>query len=213
MNSVPFLASVLLVAAGFWAAPSPTSPISNVLIKRDRALFIYGPLTGSNLSVPSFFSQAERLRENPSTSPVYVLVSSEGGDIDIGRQMHLRLNQLKLKGIDVVCTVVDTAQSAAFYLLPGCSRRLTLKSSKFMMHQIRWSITNALLNAQDLARGAAELDMLNNSTVRDLILSMKPPLQKKFQDDYFATKEWTGEQLAKEFPNWIQLVDTIIYVD
>lgn len=210
---MPILA-LSIVFAGFWSAPASTqSPAPNVLVKRDRTLFIYGPLVGSNVAVPSFFAQAERLLADPSNTPVYVVLSSDGGDIEVGKAMQNRMDNLTAKGIQVTCVIVDSAQSAAFYLLAGCSKRLSLKSARFMMHQIRWAITNALLSASELSQAAAELDMLNNATVAQLIVSMKPPMQTKFRDGFFATKEWTGEQLAKEFPSWIQLVDTIVYID
>jgi hypothetical protein len=82
-----------------------------------------------------------------------------------------------------------------------------------MMHQIRWAISNAVLNAAQLTKASAELDLVNNFTISELVGSMKPPSPTKFREDFFATKEWTGEQLVNEYPGWIGLVDTIIYVD
>lgn len=214
MKFLSLMVAVTLAAAGIWSTPASTSaPIPEVQVKRDRALFIYGPMVYTNISVPGFFAQADRIQSDPSTSPVFVVISSEGGDIEVGKAMQYRVNLLKAKGINVICAVVDSSQSAAFYMMVTCSRRVTLKSAKFMMHQIRWAISGAVLNSGQLTKAAAELDLVNNYTLQELIGSMKPPKPTQFKEDFFATKEWTGEQLAKEFPNWIQMVDTIIYID
>lgn len=211
MNYMSIIPALLLVGAVLTAGPKPDQLPTNILVKRDRALYLTGTIGAP--SQVMFMSQLRHLVTIETKEPAYVLVSSLGGDIEYVKQMQTGIEVLKSKGVFVTCIVVDNAQSAALSFLTSCNKRVALATARFMMHQVRAVMPGIGVSSQELKQLAGEVDQLNESTVAELIASMKPPLHKKFREEFFRTKEWTGEQLAKEYPGWVGLVDTIEYVD
>jgi ATP-dependent protease ClpP protease subunit len=66
-----------------------------------------------------------------------IILSSPGGDVITGSLLIDRMEQLKLRGINIRCVVRDVAASMAFQILLHCNERYATPHSFLLWHPVR----------------------------------------------------------------------------
>jgi ATP-dependent protease ClpP protease subunit len=141
-----------------------------------------------------------------STSPIYVLINSGGGDVLAGLQFVSAIKAAQSLGVRVRCFVPNIAMSMAFVILSECSERYALKYSLLLFHPMRISLMGSY-KADDLADFSNGLSLLEEPLIRTMIRKTGLP-RAMFLRNYKAETIWTAETFKLFSPKFLKIVDS-----
>ena len=142
--------------------------------------------------------------------PLYMLINSPGGDLQVGTVIISTMQMIQSRGIKIICISTIQAHSMAFILFSYCSKRYSLTNTGFLIHQARASVpTNMIMTAKDLRMQASQLDKINRKILSGIIAKSKMP-KKMLTEGFYNEKLWLAKDLTKyaEY-GWITIVKDI----
>jgi ATP-dependent protease ClpP protease subunit len=135
------------------------------------------------------------LAEGTKLKEVVILVNSPGGSVDAGQLFVQAMEQLKSRGVKLICVSGVLAASMGFQILAHCDRILVLPSTLLLFHPVRIS-TSQGLTSDMLAYVKEQMDLIEPKLNSDLQKKFKFP-KKYFDFHYRAETLHSASELAK----------------
>lgn len=175
-------------------APSPQ--VSN------RFLFLDGVITSDTIA--PLKEALEQVIGSDDTSPVKILINSPGGEVLSGMAFINRMQNVKAKGIDIDCYVLDFAASMAFQIFTQCTHRYAMPASFLLWHGIRVRtrepITAAL--ALSISEDLHRTDRLMITQLKSALNLSDDEIMHHFNNETF----WPGMVLKEADPKFLDIV-------
>ena len=105
--------------------------VDTLKVSREHSIRINGWITDEQVEKlqDAFLKKVDKFHKR-----IYIVIDSNGGQVDSGLKMVKEINSWKALGVTVNCVVNGNAMSMAFYFLIGCDNRYITENSKLMWH-------------------------------------------------------------------------------
>ena len=138
---------------------------------------------------------------------ITLLINSPGGDVLAGIILIGAMRQAHARGTTISCVVPILAASMAFHVLAACDRRIALRESFLLFHEMYQGAQH--LTGRDAEHAAFEMKQM--SDLLDPILLKELGVSKAIFDKHNQLQTmWTAQSFTETFPKFhLQLVDVI----
>ena len=189
--------AALLFSGPCFAKSSPT-------LDPKRTLTIVGEVGGNMIPL------AQRMVELSKTpGDIDIVISSPGGSVAAGTFFITALELARARGSNVRCYVTGLAASMAFQIFAHCDERYALPTAYLLWHPVRAGFFMASFTPDQAAQLAEDLKRTEKWATNDLISRFFEHREKYFWKHYHAETLFIAEDLAKEVPGLVDIVDDV----
>lgn len=172
----------------------------------DKGILMVGGPMGEGASNVLFLSMSALYMANPN-KPIWIVMKSEGGDVDEGLAMIDTIRAFVKKGAQVNIVGVGLIASMAAGVMQAGVKRYALPLTQFMIHEVSQMII-ARENASETEDRAAEIKRINNIYLG--IISQRAGLDPaRLASDVHKKDLWLSAEGALKFGS-NGLIDEVI---
>ncbi|MBI3274113.1 MAG: ATP-dependent Clp protease proteolytic subunit [Candidatus Colwellbacteria bacterium] len=172
----------------------------------DRGILMIGGAMGEGSSNMLFLSMSSLYINRPD-KPIWIVMKSEGGQVEEGFAMIDTIGSFVKKGVEVNIIGVGLVASMAVGVMQAGVKRYAMPLTQFMIYEVS-QVIMATENASESEDRTTEIKRINDIFLR--IVSKRTGVdQAKLIKDVYKRDLWLDAKAAKQFgPNG--LIDEII---